>query len=430
MKDKNVFQNLPGFWVEKVHYGLPNQVTNYGSFGSSLYSRDIITCGSISTPGWSEFRRWNLPNKHHTLRRVRLTTGINSHEQKYSYNSLANPDYTRTVYTGAGEAGIDVSESPFLGEDPSNLAISRLQKEVAQSSGSILVTLAEGHKTAKMIAETATKLAQCYRSLRKGNLGFAAESLGLTYTKSRQLTYRRNVRVIRRESSLDAEQFVAQQWLAMSYGWKPLLSDVYAQAENFARIMVDRSFVLRQVSASAKSEEWRDKKETIAGGNWYNRRTDRILNVVRYTVRYTVQDGPAKVANTFGLLNPALVAWELVPFSFVADWFLPIGNFLENLTAYNGLSFGDGTKKHLRVNQVSDRFDSYGNPVLLGGGLWRTTLNVSAAGSAEYVTKVRTPIYSWPYMGAPQFKDPRSFAHAASAIALIQSVFRGSGAKR
>jgi hypothetical protein len=216
----------------------------------------------------------------------------------------------------------------------------------------------------------------------------------------------------------------------MSYGWKPLLSDVHAQAENLARVLIDRSFVLRQVSASAKTEEWRDKRVAIAGGNWYNRRIDRITNVVRYTVRYTIQDGQAKVANTFGLLNPLLVAWELVPFSFVADWFLPVGNFLDNLTAYNGLSFGDGTKKHLRVNQVTDKFDSYGSPVLLGGGLWRITLNVSAAGNAEYLTKVRTPIYTWPYMGAPRFKDPRSFAHAASAIALIQSVFRGSGAKR
>ena len=36
-------------------------------------------------------------------------------------------------------------------------------------------------------------------------------------------------------------------------------------------------------------------------------------------------------ANTFsslGLANPALVAWELVPFSFVIDWVLPIGSWL------------------------------------------------------------------------------------------------------
>jgi hypothetical protein len=34
---------------------------------------------------------------------------------------------------------------------------------------------------------------------------------------------------------------------------------------------------------------------------------------------------------SFGLLNPAAVAWELLPFSFVVDWFLPVGRYLEGL---------------------------------------------------------------------------------------------------
>lgn len=36
---------------------------------------------------------------------------------------------------------------------------------------------------------------------------------------------------------------------------------------------------------------------------------------------------PAKV----GLTNPLSVAWELIPFSFVVDWFLPIGKYLDAL---------------------------------------------------------------------------------------------------
>jgi hypothetical protein len=32
-----------------------------------------------------------------------------------------------------------------------------------------------------------------------------------------------------------------------------------------------------------------------------------------------------------GVLDPLSVAWEVLPFSFVADWFIPIGTYLENL---------------------------------------------------------------------------------------------------
>ena len=42
-------------------------------------------------------------------------------------------------------------------------------------------------------------------------------------------------------------------------------------------------------------------------------------------------------ANQLGLVNPASVAWELIPFSFLVDWFLPVGKFLESYTDTVGM---------------------------------------------------------------------------------------------
>lgn len=39
-----------------------------------------------------------------------------------------------------------------------------------------------------------------------------------------------------------------------------------------------------------------------------------------------------------GLTNPALVAWELVPFSFVFDWFISVGQYLQGITALHGVT--------------------------------------------------------------------------------------------
>lgn len=40
-----------------------------------------------------------------------------------------------------------------------------------------------------------------------------------------------------------------------------------------------------------------------------------------------------------GLINPLSVAWELVPFSFVVDWFLPIGTYISSLSDFAGVKF-------------------------------------------------------------------------------------------
>lgn len=52
---------------------------------------------------------------------------------------------------------------------------------------------------------------------------------------------------------------------------------------------------------------------------------------VRGKVRYRAR--AADLPGRFGLLNPLSVAWELMPLSFVADWFLPIGSYLSGFDA-------------------------------------------------------------------------------------------------
>jgi hypothetical protein len=58
--------------------------------------------------------------------------------------------------------------------------------------------------------------------------------------------------------------------------------------------------------------------------------------------------------NSLGLTNPIAVAWELVPFSFAVDWFLPVGNTLSALTAGQGLTWLGGyiTKRVYRAVSI------------------------------------------------------------------------------
>lgn len=84
----------------------------------------------------------------------------------------------------------------------------------------------------------------------------------------------------------------------------------------------------------------------------------------------TLQSGSVKVrvninaevspdfASSLGLDNPALIAWELTPLSFVFDWFINVGDFLTGLTP-RGVAFVSGsisTKVDVQVGRGPQTF--------------------------------------------------------------------------
>lgn len=334
----------------------------------------------------------------------------------------------RNTYTGPSSlfgANTDDFPSDHPGDDPYNKAVSRLLDQVGLSKGSAAVSLAEADKTAKHIAHTADRLVKSFLALRKGRLGDFAEILGLA-TKNSEIRAFGNRWKRKRTQGLDMRQFAANSWLEYSYGWKPLIKDTFDLAENLSETFTKYDGVVRIVKASAKTvRDYREEWFSGAYRDWFNRRDTKITNRVRLTVRYAVPDGANSYANVFGLLNPLSVAWELIPYSFVADWFLPIGDFLNGLTAYNGLVFHGGTIQ--RVRKTAMTCNTVAGKAGSAPGVWPVVVtDMTPAMSYNYGTyKNRTLLTDFPRPQL-QFTDPRSFAHAASAIALLQSTFLGS----
>lgn len=122
----------------------------------------------------------------------------------------------------------------------------------------------------------------------------------------------------------------------------------------------------------------------------------------------------------FGLANPTAVAWELVPFSFVADWFVGIGDYLAAQTALLGLEVLDGGTSQLSVRTYTTRVTGV-NP-----GAWNSRFSgVGPSGvivSRKYVRNV--------WDGAPPtfpaYGTGLNTKRIADAAALISAVFGGS----
>lgn len=89
-----------------------------------------------------------------------------------------------------------------------------------------------------------------------------------------------------------------------------------------------------------------EESESLAGtfGNetWLGTQTGDQTHVVKVGIKAYVSDATLAQIGSHGLTNPAALAWELFPLSFVIDWFIPIGSFLDGLSTSLGMEFRDG----------------------------------------------------------------------------------------
>lgn len=81
--------------------------------------------------------------------------------------------------------------------------------------------------------------------------------------------------------------------------------------------------------------------------------------------RVEVADPNARLASQLGFVNPAVVAWELVPFSFVVDWFVNVGDVLSSYTDFLGFKFLESSVTSFNKDRVTTYYQSidYGKPV-------------------------------------------------------------------
>jgi len=178
--------------------------------------------------------------------------------------------------------------------------------------------LAESGKSIDMIAHTASRFYEAYRAVRKGKLFEAAGHLGIAPSRRRQKRFNRTAKK-------DQAKAIASAWLELQYGWKPLLMDTYNAAQEIA----DTVSPIYVGHAFGKHVE--TSKSVVKTGS--NTDTVSIHSEARYKCTFSMENTTARRAALNGLSNPAMVAWELVPYSFVVDWFLPIGDYLSRIDA-------------------------------------------------------------------------------------------------
>jgi hypothetical protein len=111
-------------------------------------------------------------------------------------------------------------------------------------------------------------------------------------------------------------------WMAWRYGWQQLGRDV-ANVYDFITKPIT-SYVVEGRSGTSIDGSF----TYIDGLTWQSVALD-LIHVYDYDISYRANVVGVMKAETLNYLaNPAITAWETVPYSFVADWFINVGDVL------------------------------------------------------------------------------------------------------
>lgn len=246
-----------------------------------------------------------------------------------------------------------------------------------------------------------------------------ADLLGSTLSRiarSVMLLRRRKVKEAWREIGGNPRT-IPKTWLEYQYGWKPLLSDIWGST----LLLAGRKDVSDWVVTVKGNRTVKSSSEDVVGSSHRMRR--KIKTRQGCYVRLDYQPGEAlfHTLSSLGLTNPALLAWELLPYSFVIDWAVPIGDWLSSLDAANGMNFYSGSKTTLseRITRGSaiqgtpNEGPNYVNTVF-DYSVYRREFDLN-----------RVPYASSPLPGFPGFKDPFSLTHMANGFSLLSQALAG-----
>lgn len=184
-------------------------------------------------------------------------------------------------------------------------------------------------------------------------------------------------------------------WLTWIYGIKPTLGNIYDVTEQLIALHLN---TIEKVKGRDRKQEENTFTENVDYNSMpsVSRTTERIEAIATYTCSFKM---PTAGLDNFVRQDPGSILWELVPFSFIADWFTNIGQYLSVCESQGRLSrnFVGGYVSRLLIQEYTNTIQG---SITVGD----STTSYSGSASRKLITFSREVIYSSPsaYLIAPR----------------------------
>lgn len=369
-----------------------------------VYRRTYL---SVNTPEFIKKRReGKLPVNNYSMSSVEIMPG-----PYYVSQINTNGSYFIESYDVMRLLQQSDIPSGHLGVDE-NLLIATLRGRIS-ATANIGEDIATASQTLGMVTSSLSRFSIFVQLVNGGTPRQLSRFLGRTKSSDAFVTAVRRMR----RGGLNGVKLFSQLWLEYRYGLLPLIGDVQAAMLAWKQYVSRNPENVCRVSASRTMKSVNKRSVVYASNPGSSSvRTRYFYENVKTTCRmglyYRMGSNMLTALSGLGLTNPVALAWDLMPFSFLVDWVLPIGPALQAFSAFEGLTFVRGYKTYytestvlLKVNQNY----SYSEAVYSDSG----------SSFGRRITLNRTALTGFPGSSVPLFKNPWSLIHAANAAALI-----------
>lgn len=331
----------------------------------------------------------------------------------YSYESGRGEAFVQTQFWNQHYTNWTFSaDNPSLPPLPNWTAnddiklINKLKERVRGSDFNLGIFLGEGHQVLQMIGDSAIRIARGIKLLKKGNVIGAVHEM----SKSAQQTAKIRSSIgpkglwttnLRRNAS----QQLSNNWLELQYGWLPLLGDIHEGAILLAHQL---NVPFRQRYRARVRLKGGVPESYIWGfAEGYSLYRKQIVAYISES---------ESIPKLLGLLDPELILWELTPFSFVADWFAPFGDWLDArafTSSLTGLFVTTTTRVQVGKGIVGKSFDTG----LIHG--YSTAAVPGFAASQMSMTREISTSLMVPKPVVKPLSKVASWKHCANGLALL-----------
>lgn len=295
-----------------------------------------------SSPGfpYPRIRDVYAQNGTNATRAERLARVYKVHAYNMTRNRFCKPAMTVAFGANTYNTSTDTCGAqpvyPAIPAPNNDKAVGKLLDKWRSSEINVGVTIGEGREAVEMMVNRSLAIANSARALHQRNFGGAIAALAGISRYDKHNAYK-----------LMTSRNLAGAWLELQYGWRPLLNDIFAAADLVKT--TPRSGVFR---ASEKELGTITANAPFPAADVMSIKCERRLHLM---VKVT---NVATLPERFGLSDPFSVMWELTRFSFVADWFLPIGDSLRALHAKQAMKTSEASTTAIRQDVAQFRVRS------------------------------------------------------------------------
>lgn len=282
--------------------------------GTSLYLERSNVVHNPKINGWRNMSPYKATIQDYIPYTVASTQSRISHDLTKIEFDIRQTVHPLTIFPEARPLPFNERNKTLI----VNSAFSKLKDQKMN----LAVTLAFVGETADLISGTANKLRRAYYFIKRGRWKAAADVLGLRFKDE-----------------------LGRNYLAILFGWMQLARDLQGAAEMLADLSRPKEYF---VYGRSKNESVR--RVSKVNKSIYTWNTPCHLEcdaTIKHTQKVVVvgkvsHEGLHQLKRS-GLLNPVLIMWDVVRWTWILDQFVSIGQYLNAYDALAGLTYMGGS---------------------------------------------------------------------------------------